>query len=231
VAHEPQAPRPLQQAGRPYPPPSCSESFWPAQATILVAIGLQFSLPARVTAGPFWLIPGLEALLLVGLFFATPNELEHEHPHRRRAAIALIAFVSAANIYSLIALARELLHHQVHEGSRLLISGILIWLTNFLIFGLWYWEMDRGGPGKRAAGQDGPPDFLFPQMNDDAIFPQDWRPRFIDYLYVSLTNAAAFSPTDTMPLTGWTKSIMGVQSIASLVTIGLIVSRAVNILQ
>ncbi len=156
------------QAGRPYPPPACREPFWPAQLTILVAIGLQFTLPARITAGPFWLIPALEAVLLIGLFFATPKQLEHEHPHRRRAAIGLIAFVSAANIYSLIALARELLHHQVHEGSRLLVSGMLIWLTNFLIFGLWYWEMDRGGPGRRAAGRDEPPDFLFPQMNDDA---------------------------------------------------------------
>ena len=231
MAGDPQAERPLQQGGRPYPPPPCSEPFWPAQLTILAAIGLQFSLPPRITPGPFWLIPALEALLLIGMFFATPKELEHEHPRRRRLALSLIAFVTAANIYTLVALARELLHHQVSEGSRLLVSGILIWLTNFLIFGLWYWEMDRGGPGRRAAGRDGAPDLLFPQMNDDAIFPQRWRPRFIDYLYVSLTNAAAFSPTDTMPLTPTAKSVMGVQSIVSLVTIGLIVSRAVNILQ
>ena len=107
---------------------------------------------------------------------------------------------------------------------------MLIWLTNFLIFGLWYWEIDRGGPGQRAAGHDGAPDFLFPQMTDDRIEPRDWRPSFIDYLYVSLTNATAFSPTDTMPLTPMAKSVMGVQSLVSLVTIGLIVSRAVNIL-
>ena len=103
-------------------------------------------------------------------------------------------------------------------------------LTNFLIFALWYWEMDRGGPGKRAPGRDGPPDFLFPQMADDRIEPLEWRPKFIDYLYVSLTNAAAFSPTDTMPLTPMAKCFMGIQSLVSLVTIGLIVSRAINIL-
>jgi uncharacterized membrane protein len=90
--------------------------------------------------------------------------------------------------------------------------------------------MDRGGPGKRASGRDLAPDFLFPQMSDDTIEPRDWRPKFIDYLYVSLTNATAFSPTDTMPLTATAKSVMGVQSVVSLVTIGLIVSRAVNIL-
>jgi uncharacterized membrane protein len=106
----------------------------------------------------------------------------------------------------------------------------LIWLTNVLIFSLWYWQIDRGGPGRRAAAHDGPPDFLFPQMNDDRIQPPGWRPAFIDYLYTSLTNAIAFSPTDTMPLTAIVKSLMGLQSIVSLITIGLVVARAVNIL-
>ena len=231
MASEAEQPPPIAQGRRPYPPPGEPESFWPAQVTILAAIGLQFALPDRLTAGPFWLVPGLEAALLVGMFFATPNELEHEHPRRRRLALMLIAFVSAANVYSLLALSKHLLHHQVSQGDRLLISGVEIWLTNFLIFGLWYWELDRGGPGKRASGDDLPPDFLYPQMTDDTIEPRDWRPKFIDYLYVSLTNATAFSPTDTMPLSAMAKCVMGVQSLVSLVTIGLIVSRAVNILQ
>ena len=219
------------QPGRPYPPPPASEPFWPAQATILAAIGLQVSLPERLTVGPSWLIPALEGLLFAGMFLPTPRELEGEHPRRRRVALGLTAFVGAANIYSLGALTHFLLHHNPPGGGRpLIVAGVLIWLTNFLIFGLWYWEMDRGGPGKRAAGHDGPPDFLFPQMSDDRIEPKDWRPKFIDYLYVSLTNATAFSPTDAMPLTPVAKTTMGVQSLVSLVTIGLIVSRAVNIL-
>jgi uncharacterized membrane protein len=216
--------------GRPYPPPAAAESFWPAQLTLLAAIGLQLALPERLTAGPSWLVPALEGALLVGLSVATPRQLEHEHTGRRRSAISLTALVSAANVFSLVELTHFLLHHEVSNGRQLIVSGVLIWLTNFLIFALWYWEMDRGGPGRRAAGHDGPPDFLFPQMNDDRIQPSDWRPRFIDYLYVSLTNAAAFSPTDTMPLTPTAKSVMGAQSIVSLVTIGLVVSRAVNIL-
>jgi uncharacterized membrane protein len=223
-------PPPIAQGRRPYPPPPESEPFWPAQAAILGAIALQVALPTRLTVGPSWLVPVLEAALLIGMFFATPNELEHEHPRRRRLALGLIAFVTAANIYSLGALTHYLLHHNVANGRELIISGTLIWLTNFLIFGLWYWELDRGGPGKRAAGHDTPPDFLFPQMSDDTIEPRDWRPKFIDYLYVSLTNATAFSPTDTMPLTSMAKTIMGVQALVSLVTIGLIVSRAVNVL-
>ncbi len=216
--------------GRAYPPPAAAESFWPAQLTLIAAVAAQFALPERLTVGPRWLVPGLEGALLVGLSLATPRQLEHEHRVRRRVAMSLTAFVSAANVFSLVALTHFLLHHAVSNGRELIGSGVLIWLTNFLIFALWYWEIDRGGPGVRAAGHDGPPDFLFPQMNDDRIEPGDWRPRFIDYLYVSLTNAAAFSPTDTMPLTPMAKSVMGVQSIVSLVTIGLIVSRAVNIL-
>jgi uncharacterized membrane protein len=215
---------------RPYPPPAAAEPAWPAQLTVLAAIGIQISLPDRLTVGPFWLLPALEGALLVGLFLSTPRQLEYEHPRRRRVALMLIAVVSAANVYSLYELTHLLLHRNVSNGRGLIGSGVLIWLTNFVIFSLWYWELDRGGPGKRAAGHDEAPDLLFPQMNDDAIQPKGWRPRFLDYLYVSLTNATAFSPTDTMPLSQAAKAVMGVQSLVSLVTIGLIISRAVNIL-
>ncbi|HEX3618601.1 MAG TPA: hypothetical protein VHU61_18795, partial [Solirubrobacteraceae bacterium] len=114
---------------------------------------------------------------------------------------------------------------------QLIIAGTLIWLTNVIVFSLWYWELDRGGPGLRAAGLDGLPDFLFPNMTDEvAKLTPNWRPRFVDYLYVSLTNATAFSPTDTLPLSVEAKAMMGVQSLVSVVTIALVVSRAVNIL-
>ena len=217
--------------GRPYPPPARSEPLWPALVTVVFAIALQLLLPKRLTAGPRWLLPALETVLLVGLAFASPREVEHAHRKRRMASVGLTAVVSAANIISLALLSHELLHHHTSNGRELIISGALIWLTNVLIFGLWYWETDRGGPGLRAAGEDGPPDLLVPQMNDDRIQPGNWRPQFIDYLYVSLTNALALSPTDTMPLTPMAKSIMGIQSLVSLVTIGLVIARAVNILQ
>ena len=216
--------------GRPYPPPARSEAFWPAQATVLAAIGLQLLLPARVTAGPTWLLPVCEGVLFVGMSFASPRELEGEHAARRRLALTLTGFVSVANVISLVLLTSQLLRHGSPNGRALIVAGALIWLTNVLIFGLWYWEADRGGPGRRAAGNDAAPDLLFPQMNDDRIQSIDWRPQFIDYLYVSLTNAMALSPTDTMPLTPTAKSIMGLQSLVSLVTIGLVVSRAVNLL-
>lgn len=220
----------VEPGGRPYPPPPAGEASWPPLLTVLAAIGFQLALPERLTVGPTWLVPALEGVLLVGLVLATPRKLEYEHPRRRAAALVLVAFVSLANVFSLGDLTHFLLHHEVSNGRELIVSGVLIWMTNFLVFGLWYWELDRGGPGRRAAGNDGTPDFNFPQMNDDRIFPRGWRPRFVDYLYVSLTNATAFSPTDTMPLSPTAKCVMGLQSLVSLVTIGLIVSRAVNIL-
>jgi uncharacterized membrane protein len=217
--------------GRQYPPPPRGEHVWPVYLSVLIAIALQLALPAKLTVGPRWVVPALEAALFLGLAFSSPTRLVREHPRRRRAYLAMTAFVSSANILSLVLLCRELLRHGTPNARDLISAGALIWLTNVIIFGLWYWETDRGGPGVRAAGHDRAPDFLFPQMSDDRIEPLWWRPQFLDYLYVSLTNATAFSPTDTMPLTPRAKSIMGVQSLVSLVTIGLVVSRAVNILQ
>jgi len=130
-------------SGRTYPPPAGAEAFWPVQATVLTAIGLQVALSKRLTVGPAWLVPALEAVLLIGLSMATPRQLEHEHRGRRLTAISLTAFVSAANVFSLVELTHLLLHHVVSNGSELIVSGMLIWLTNFLIFALWYWEMDR----------------------------------------------------------------------------------------
>jgi hypothetical protein len=142
----------------------------------------------------------------------------------------MIGLVSAGNIVSLVRLSNQLLQGGKQNGHALILSGIVLWCTNVLLFGLWYWEVDRGGPAARARGERDYPDLLFPQMSDPKWAPPDWRPRLIDYLYVSLTNATAFSPTDTMPLTPTAKWMMGAQSLASLVTVGLVVARAVNIL-
>lgn len=215
---------------RRYPPPPRPEPAWPVLWAVLAAIALQLLMPLKVAAGPKWLIPGLEVLLVVTLVVLTPRQLEGPHRVRRMLAVAVTSLVSGANIASLVLLSHNLLHHNVSNGRGLIFAGALIWLTNVLIFAIWYWEVDRGGPGQRAAGRDGPPGFLYPQMADDQIEPINWRPQFIDYLYVSLTNSTAFSPTDTMPLTPWAKSMMGLQSLVSLVTVGLVVARSVNII-
>ena len=214
-----------------YPPPPRPEPHWPAQLTIALAIVLQVLLPQKLRAGPQWLLAGLEGLMLIALIVASPQRIELRHQTRRRFALAISALVSLTNGISLALLVHYLFRHtQAAGGHELILAGGAIWLTNALVFSLWYWELDRGGPGRRAAGEDGIPDFLFPQMGGDTAYDRGWRPVFLDYLYVSFTNATAFSPTDTMPLSIQAKAIMGIQSLISLVTLGLVISRAVNIL-
>jgi hypothetical protein len=212
-------------------------TYWPAQLCVLGAILLQVRLPDKLTVGPTWLLPSLEGALLLGLAASTPRgRVDEEHPARRRVAIGLIALVNVANAASLYLLAHELLHKHVTNGRPLILSGITIWLTNVLIFSLWYWELDRGGPGNRVRHPDpttpeGQPDFLFTQMGDALPYtPKTWLPNFVDYLALSFTTATAFSPTDVLPLSSLAKILMAAQAMISLVTLGLIISRAINIL-
>jgi len=204
--------------------------FWEPQLVVACTIALQLSLSNEVTIGPTWLLPALEGALLIGLTIVSPQAKARHSPLRRKVAIGMIAFVSAANIASLVMLCHQLLHGGKENGHQLILSGIVLWCTNVLLFGLWYWETDRGGPVARENGERDLPDFLFPQMTDPRWAPKDWMPGLIDYLYVSLTNATAFSPTDTMPLTPTAKWLMSAQSLTSLATVGLVVARAVNIL-
>jgi uncharacterized membrane protein len=204
--------------------------FWEPQLVVACAIALQLSLSEQVTVGPSWLLPALEGATLIGLVGASMHPNARHFRFRRHVAIAMIGLVSAANIASLVMLSHNLLAGGRENGHQLVLSGIVLWCTNVLLFALWYWEVDRGGPAARVRGDRDWPDFLFPQMSDPRWAPPDWQPRLIDYLYVSLTNATAFSPTDTMPLTPAAKWLMSAQSIASLVTVGLVVARAVNIL-
>src|SRR5437868_1922562 len=206
------------------------DPFWPAQLAALAAIALYVALPQQLTAGPKGLLPALEGVLALALIVAMPNPAMRYSPWRRRFAIALIGLVSAANLASLALLIHYLLGGGNVGGEQLVMSGVVLWATNVLIFGLWFWELDRGGPIARAMNPAAQPDFLFPQMTEPRFAPPGWMPGFVDYLYLSLTNATAFSPTDTLPLSRSAKALMGVQSLAALVTLGLVVARAVNVL-
>jgi len=209
------------------------DPFWGPQLIVLAAIALDLSLPEKLTIGPNWLLPSFEGLLLVALLIASPHPRMRHSPMRRKLAMTLIAFVSLVNVISLVLLIHYLLHHNAtsNEGRPLILAGIVLWVTNVLLFGLWYWELDRGGPIDRAMRPDALPDFLFPQMSDAAKYaPPGWMPELLDYLYVSFTNATAFSPTDTMPLSQRAKLLMAAQALSALLTIGLVVARAVNIL-
>jgi uncharacterized membrane protein len=201
-----------------------------AQLVLAAAILLQLSLSEKLTLGSRYLLPGLEALALVGLTMASPHPRMRHSPLRRRLALTLIAVVTAANCYSLVMLCHFLLRGGKASGHALIGSGIVLWGTNVLLFGVWYWQLDRGGPHARAGKRKPHPDFLFVQMTEREFAPLGWEPTLVDYLYTSFTNATAFSPTDTMPLTAMAKSLMAAQALTALVTIGLVVARAVNIL-
>jgi uncharacterized membrane protein len=206
------------------------DPFLGAQLVVALAILLDLALPEKVTLGPAWLLPAIEGLLLLGLTAASPHPHMRHSPLRRRIAIAMIGLVSAVNAVSLVLLCHYLLHGGKESGRSLILAGVVLWVTNVLLFGLWYWELDRGGPIARALEPRTLPDFLFPQMANPELGPDGWEPGLIDYLYTSFTNATAFSPTDTMPLSQTAKALMAGQSLIALVTVGLVVARAVNIL-
>jgi hypothetical protein len=207
------------------------DPVWAPQLVVAAAILLDLSLPEKLTLGPSWVLPSAEALLLVGLMVTAPHPRFRHTPALRAFGLGLIGLVSAVNTFSLVLLVHYLLHpSHLEHGRPLILAGIVLWLTNVLLFGLWYWELDRGGPLERARDPDSLPDFLFPQMIEPRYGPPNWKPGLIDYLYVSVTNASAFSPTDTMPLTAAAKLLMTTQAVSALVTVGLVVARAVNIL-
>jgi hypothetical protein len=198
------------------------------QLVVGSAIALDLSLPQKVTIGPSWLLPSFEGLLLLGLSALTPRPRMRNSPARRYGALGLIGLVSMVNTVSLILLCHYLLGGRRESGRDLVLAGVVLWVTNVLLFGLWFWQLDRGGPLARRK-VPGPPDFLFPQMSEPKL-ARGWEPNLIDYLYVSFTNATAFSPTDAMPLSRTAKVLMAGQALSALVTVGLVVARAVNIL-
>jgi hypothetical protein len=208
------------------------DPYWGPQLVILAAILLDLSLSRKVSLiNPPWVLPGLEGVALIALALASPHPRLRHTPLRRRLSLVIIGVVSAANSVSLVLLCVALLHHHAENGAALLGSGLVLWATNVLLFGVWYWLLDRGGPAARAGDDPDPPDFLFVQMSQPDYAPPGWRPRLVDYLYTSFTNATAFSPTDTMPLTATAKWMMAAQSLTALVTVGLVVARAVNIIK
>jgi len=204
----------------------------PVAAAIALAIALQLVLPSHLAVHPIWLLPSLEGLLMVGLVAANPKRINRTSTALRAASVALIALISLANGWSTAELIKGLVNGTEGDHASLLLSrGASVYITNILVFALWYWEWDRGGPVARAKGLRPYPDFLFPQMTEPSLTPPEWSPNFIDYLYVSFTNAAAFSPTDTMPLSRWAKMLMLLQSSVALLTVAFVVARAVNILK
>ncbi len=215
--------------------PSASEPRWPSVVAVLFALGLYVALPQQmmVRAGAataiHFAIPAVELVLLAPLALGAPHRHAAESVGRRRAAIGLTAVLSVANLLALALLVTRIADGSV-AGAPLLLAAAEIWTTNAIVFALWYWELDGGGPPVRLANLGGRRDFAFVQMLNPELAEPGWHPRFVDYLYVSFTNASAFSPSDTLPLTRWAKLLMLVQSWVSIVTVVLVAARAVSML-
>jgi uncharacterized membrane protein len=206
------------------------ESRWPAVIAVVTAGALQMALPGWLSLGPHWLLPALELGLLSALVASSPGRLERRSAALRAGGLALAGMLTLANAISAALLVNELAHGSRSESAgALLLAGGSIWATNVLIFALWYWELDRGGPADRCHAVRMYPDFLFPQMQRPDLAPADWKPSFTDYLYLSFTNAISFAASDVTPLTRWAKMMMMLQSAVSVAAIALVVARAVSI--
>jgi hypothetical protein len=207
-----------------------------AAAAILIALAsVAEELDWKYLGQPLWwmwLIVAAPYVLLSGTLTLGLNRLVR-HDHRREIVIALLTVVWVFNVLGVVVLVCSLIAHSASHitGAQLLASGGAVWLTNSIAFGLAFWELDCGGPVARALSTEPrKPDFQFPQDENPQLARAGWAPRLWDYFYVSLTNATAFSPTDSMPLTRSAKALMAAESMLSVVTVLLVAARAVNIL-
>jgi hypothetical protein len=208
------------------------EARWHMAGAVLAAMVLTLLLPSDLRLGPRWLLPILEGALLVALIIGDPGRISKRSSVLRGFSIALVTVLIAQSLWSTARLIDELIVGGPHTNKPgpLLAAAAVVWVSNNIAFALLYWELDSGGAAERAHGLRDHPDLAFPQQLNPDIAPANWRPRFIDYLYLAFTDATAFSPTDAMPLVPWAKIAMTVQAAISLAVLGLVVARAANAL-
>jgi len=214
----------------------------PATVATLVAIALYVTLPNQLLGPARFVVAGLLVLLLAPLVAANPRRMTRDDRRLRVLSLAFAVLVLLANTAAFVTLVHALVSGHAHSGTTLLVAALQVWLVNVIAFGLLYWELDRGGPVTRStADRDKLPaaDWRFSQDEDDDASDEvarggsktsDWRPQFVDYLYVSTTNSTAFSPTDTMPLSPRAKLLMSVESIEALLVSILVIARGVSLL-
>ena len=214
------------------------EPRWHAALGALAALLLYVTLPPRLIVGPVWVLPLVIGVTLLPLLVLSPRRHE-EAPLQRAISIAHIAVLNLFNVATVGLLVHSLIapHRRIElNGSELIVAAVEIWLTNILVYALWYWEIDGGGPERRAHTERAQralnADYLFPQymLPVETAAQLDWRPRFVDYVYLAFNTATAFSPTDTAAMTPLAKWLMMAESLTSLVTVAVIAGRAINIL-
>ncbi|MFD8982778.1 hypothetical protein [Streptomyces sp. NPDC059564] len=208
------------------------ETRWPMAAAVIVSAVLTLLLPDDLRLGPRWALPLAEGLLLVALISGDPVRISRRSAALRAASIALVTVLACGAIWSTFRLIDDLVHggSETNSASALLLAGGSVWASTVLAFSLLYFELDSGGPAARAHHMPPTPALAFPQQLSPELNASNWRPRYVDYLYLGFTNSTALSPTDVMPLAPWAKCVMTLQSIVSLVILGLVIARAVNVL-
>jgi hypothetical protein len=219
------------------------ESRYPAAIAVVAAVALYFLLPSPLILGPRLVVPVLELALFTPLVWANPKRMTRETKQLRLLSIGLVLLIALVNSVALVLLVDELVNGNTKQGGLLLLGAGQVWVTNMIVFALAFWELDRGGPVARARTprhELSPADFRFPQDEDhDAIAEvavrssarSDWAPAFLDYLYVSVTNSSAFSPTDTMPLSHRAKLLMASESVSAIVLSVIVIARGVSLLK
>jgi uncharacterized membrane protein len=203
------------------------EPRWPALVAMLAAGCVYLALPEPLSVGPSWLLLAIVLVLLVPL---TVSYRRGDHDVARILTFVANGVITLALIASLIFLIYGMAHH-LNTAAALLRAASILWFTNILVFALWYWKLDGGGPLKRERATDrSESDFLFPQMLTAEGRDSSWSPHFIDYLFLAFNTSTAFSPTDTAVLSRWAKLVTMLQALISLMIVVLLASRAVNIL-
>src|SRR3984885_15762483 len=214
-------------------PAERGEHWWPVAVAIIVAAGLHVALPARYRVQPAWVVPVVLLDLLAVLIVGDPGRIDRQRTWLRIVTGVVIAFLTLANLLAAVRLIVEILTNNklfaAHPGG-LLAAGGVVWVTNVIAFGLWYWDLDRGGAAARAHDPDRNPAFVFPEMQHSQYAPANWVPRFIDYLSLAFWTATAISPTDISAIRPWAKLLMMLEAGCSIVLAALVIARAINVL-
>jgi hypothetical protein len=210
------------------------EQWWPVALAILVTAGLHVGLPEKYRVQPAWIVPTVLVALLAALIIGDPGRIDRQRTWLRVVTGIVIACITLANLFAAARLVNDVLTSNkifANNAIGLLATGGVIWLTNVIAFGLWYWDLDRGGAAARAHHPDANPAFIFPEMLHTEYVPATWVPRFVDYLSLGFWTATAFSPTDVSAIKPWAKLLMMIEAAVSLGIGALVIARAINILQ
>jgi hypothetical protein len=215
------------------PPAERGEHWWPVATAIILVAGLHVALPARYRVQPAWLVPAVLLALLAVLIIGDPGRIDRQKAWIQIAISAVIAVITLANLLAAVRLVVDILTNNKlfasHPGG-LLAAGAVIWATNVIAFGLWYWDLDRGGAAARAHHPYRNPAFVFPEMQNPDYTPPGWVPQFVDYLSLAFWTATAISPTDISAIRPWAKLLMMLEASGSIILAALVIARAINVL-